>query len=604
MCSVYGQERISHFFLSHLAGQKTNEAIMSMQSDHWDQETDLLILGAGAAGMTAALVGHCEGLDVLICEKTALVGGTTATSGGTAWVPGNSLSQTTSHPDNLEAARTYMSAEIGPDATGLREDFLLTGADAVDYLVRNTELKFVAKDPYPDYHAEQPGGAQGGRGLSPLPFDGGLLGKDFAKLRAPIPEFMVFGGMMVAREEIKHLIRPWRSLFSFRLATQRVLQYIGQRLRHHRGTHLVLGNALAGRLFYSCVKKDIAIDLGTKLVELVTHEGRVLGAVVEHQGARRAIRARRAVVLATGGCAGSREWRDRLAGREIPHTNALDCATGDGIEAGLTAGATLGNAPGSAFWWAPSSQIRSSDGKAATFPHIRDRAKPGLIAVNGQGHRFVNEANSYHDFVTAMLASAPQDKAVPAWLVCDRPFVRDYGLGAIHPVWQRLGYFERMGYVVSAPTLAGLAAKIGVDALALAASVAQNNEAAETGVDAAFGKGSKALNRLNGDGEHPGPNKCVGPIQTPPFYAVPVYPAPLGASTGLRTNANCQVLDAELAPIPGLYACGNDMSSVMQGNYPGPGSTLGPAIVFAYRAAMHAKRGGVDVPARAAAMAL
>jgi len=555
----------------------------------WDQEVELLVFGAGAGGMTAALVSKCEGLDVLICEKTALVGGTTATSGGTTWVPGNTLSMTTSNPDKLEAARTYLNAEIGPDATGLREAFLSSGAEAVDYLARHTEVKFKANDPYPDYHAEQPGGAQGGRGLSPLPFDGGLLGKEFARLRPPIPEFMVFGGMMLSRDEIKHLIRPWRSMFSFRLATRRLLEYLGQRLRHHRGTRLVLGNAMAARMYYSCLQKRIPIDLNTKLVELVVQDGRVQGAVVETHGTLRAIRALRGVVLATGGCGGSRKWRDELTGREIPITNALACASGDGLESGLAVGAKLGNAPGSAFWWAPSSQIRWPDGRVATFPHIRDRAKPGLIAVNGKGRRFVNEANSYHDFGCAMLASDPDDKAIPAWLVCDRPFVRAYGLGAIHPVWQQLGFFERIGYVVSAPTITDLAAKIGVDAHALEASVAQNNEAALTGVDRAFGKGSTALNRLNGDPDHSGPNKCLGLIQTPPFYAVAVYPAPLGASTGLSTNADGQLLDATDKPIPGLYACGNDMSSVMQGNYPGPGSTLGPAIVFGYRVAMHAK---------------
>jgi 3-oxosteroid 1-dehydrogenase len=556
----------------------------------WDDEVDVLIFGAGAAGMTAALVARCEGLDARVFEKTSLVGGTTATSGGTAWVPGNSLSMTTSHPDNLESARTYMTAEIGLDASGLREAFLTTGAEAVDYLARHTEVKFKANDPYPDYHAEQPGGAQGGRGLSPLPFDGALLGADFAKLRAPIPEFMVFGGMMVSRDEIKHLIRPWRSFHALKLATTRLLQYVGQRLRHHRGTRLVLGNALAGRLFYSCRQKGVPIELDTRLVELVMRDGRVDGAIVQTGDIRRTIRARLAVVLSTGGCAGSREWRDELAGRAIPHTNAFDCASGDGLSAGLAAGATLGKAPGSAFWWAPSSQVRWPNGRVTTFPHIRDRAKPGLIAVNGLGLRFVNEANSYHDFVSAMLASNPDDKAVPAWLVCDRSFVRDYGLGAIHPVWQRVGFFERIGYVLSAPTIEGLAAKMGVDAAALAASVMQHNLAAITGVDDAFGKGSKALNRLNGDADHAGPNKCLRPIEKAPFYAVPVYPAPLGASTGLRTNSDGQVLNADTSPIPGLYACGNDMSSVMQGNYPGPGSTLGPAIVFAYRVAMHASR--------------
>lgn len=557
----------------------------------WDKEVDLLVIGAGAAGMTAALVGKCEGLEVLICEKTALVGGTSATSGGTAWVPGNSLGTKTNYSDEIEAARTYLAGEIGPDATGLREAFLDTGANAVDYLQRHTEVKFKAYDPYPDYHAEQPGGALGGRGLGPLPFEARVLGKDFAKLRPPKPEFMVFGGMMVGRDEINYLIRPWRSFFAFQLATRRMLAYLRDRLRYDRGTRLVLGNALMGRLFYSCRQKDVPIDLNTRLVELVVRGGRVEGAIVETDGVRRAIGARRGVVLATGGCAGSRKWRDKLTNREIPYTNAFDDASGDGLEAGLAVGAKLSTAPGNPFWWIPSSQVRWPDGRVAIFPHIRDRPKPGLIAVNGHGRRFVNEADSYQDFGCAMLDSDPLEKAIPAWLVCDRSFVRDYGLGVIHPVWQQVGYFEKIGYVVSAPTIAELARKIGLDGQAVGEAVSQHNQAALTGVDEAFGKGSKAINRRDGDPEHPGPNMCLGPIEKPPFYAVPVYPAPIGSSTGLRTNADGQVLDEHAVPIGGLYACGNDMSSVMQGTYPGPGATLGPAIVFAFRVAMHAKHG-------------
>ncbi len=559
-----------------------------MTKSQWDREVDLLVIGAGAAGMAAALVARHHGLEVLVCEKTGLVGGTTATAGGTAWVPNNSLSRNTSHPDDIAAARRYLDVEIGPDASPLREAFLQSGPEAVDWFARNTEVRFKANDPYPDYHAEQPGGAAGARALSPLPFDARVLGRDFAKLRPPIPELMIFGGMMVSRDEIKYLIRPWRSFHAFRLATWRLLEYLVARLDHRRGTRLVLGNALVGRLFHSCRQKGVEIALDARLAELVRNGDHVEGAVVEMEGAPRRIRARQGVVLATGGCAASPRWRKELTGQEIAYTTALDGASGDGLEAGIATGGVVDSGRAGAFWWMPASRVAWPDGRVAIYPHIRDRPKPGLIAVNSAGRRFVNEADSYHDFVKAMFRSNESVPSIPAWLVCDRVFLRNYGLGAIHPVWQQVAFFEKIGYVVSAPTIAALAAKIGVDGKALAEEIERHNRAAVTGVDEAFGKGSKALNRHNGDPEHDGPNPCLKAIEHAPFFAMAVYPAPLGTSAGLRTNADSQVLAADGAVIPGLYACGNDMCSVMQGNYPGPGSTLGPAITFAYRAAMHA----------------
>ena len=556
----------------------------------WDEEVGLLVFGAGAAGMTAALVARCEGLEVVLCEKSSQIGGTTATSGGTIWIPGNRLSLKSSNPDTIEAARTYMQAEIGPDHTLKREAFLASGAEAIDYLERHSEVKLKVLDPYPDYHAELPGGAKGGRGLTPQAFDARVLGKRFDTLRSPKPELMALGGMMVPRDEIKFMIRPWRSLQAFKVATARVVRYALDRLRYRRGTRLVLGNALVGRLYHSCLQKQVDIRLNHKLVELIKIDGKVAGAVVESPGRRLAIRARLGVVLATGGLAANRAWRDKLTGRAIPHTNAYDVASGDGVEAGLAAGAAFDKGRGTPFWWIPSSTIRWPDGRIATYPHIRDRPKPGLIAVNGKGQRFVNEASSYHDFGLAQLAPPPEDKAIPTWLICDRPFVHNYGLGVIHPVWQRVSFFEKIGYVISASTLDELARKIGVDPKALAASVEQNNRAAVTGTDEAFGKGSKAINRRDGDPEHKGPNMCIGPIAKAPFFAVPVYPAPIGSCAGLRTNGDSQVLDAQDQPIAGLYAAGNDMASVVDGTYPGPGATLGPAIVFGYRAVMHAKQ--------------
>ena len=555
----------------------------------FDEEVDWLVFGSGAAGLCAALVGRLEGLDVLLCEKTPLIGGTTATSGGTIWVPGSHQSQLTPTPDDLDSARRYLEGELGNDgASELREALLSSGPAMLDYLESKTEVRFKANSPYPDYHAERPGGAQGGRALSPLPFDGRLLGADFAMLRPPRDEFMVLGGMMVGRDEIRHLIRPWRSLQSLRIAARIVGRYARDRLSYRRGTRLLLGNALVGRLLYSYRNLGGRVALNTALQELCVEGGRVLGATVQADSGVRRIRARRGVVLATGGPSSSASWRERLLpGRDLPWSLAFDGNTGDGLDAGLAIGAVLDTRHDSPFFWMPASRLDRSGLPPVVYPHIRDRPKPGLIAVRDDGKRFVNEGNSYHDFVSALFAASPDSRTPHAWLICDRAFVRDFGLGVIHPVWQHLPSFERAGYLVSAATLESLAGKTGIDAQALRSTVMQYNDDANAGRDPAFGKGELALNRYNGDPDT-APNRCLRPIEAAPFYAVRVIPAPIGSSVGLLSDADARVLDDSRVPIEGLYACGNDMSSVMGGHYPGPGITLGPAMVFAYRAARHA----------------
>jgi hypothetical protein len=234
----------------------------------------------------------------------------------------------------------------------------------------------------------------------------------------------------------------------------------------------------------------------------------------------------------------------------------------------------------------PASILQSSAHQTTTYPHIRDRPKPGLIAINSQGRRFVNEANSYHDFVSAMFVTHADNPTRPAYLICDRRFIHEYGLGVIHPVWQMLNFFVKKNYLLSAPSLSELAQKISVDAQSLQETVEQHNQDAVVGTDRLFAKGSQALNRYNGDPSQQ-PNPCLYPLNQAPFFALPVFPAPIGSSVGLKTNAQAQVLGGDGHPMQGLYACGNDMSSVMGGRYPGPGITLGPALVFAYLAACH-----------------
>lgn len=555
----------------------------------WDREVDVLVFGSGCGGMTAALVAANEGLDVMLCEKSAQLGGTTAISGGAIWVPGTTQSGRAGAPDSVDAAREYLKGELKEfDVPALREAFLKTGAEAVDYLERHTEVKFRAYNPYPDYHAEQPGGASGGRALSPLPFDGRLLGADFKLVRPPMAEIAPLGGMMVGRDEIALLIRPLASIKAFTVSTRLLARHFVDRLRYARGTRLLLGNALVARLFFSLRARGAKVAVQAKLLELVREQDAVIGAVVDLGGKTQRIRARRGVVLATGGCASSAKWRAQLLKDVVvPHSLADEGDTGDGLDAALAIGAVLDHKHSNPFFWMPASTYRWPSGRSVTYPHIRDRPKPGLIAVNSSGQRFVNEANSYHDFVTAMFRSDRGGPSIPAYLICDRRFVYEYGLGIIHPVWQRVRKFVRKGYLQSAPTLVELAEKIKVDRDALLRSVDQHNAAAESGVDTAFGKGALALNKFNGDKRNT-PNPCLRAIEKAPYFALPVYPATIGSSVGLHTDVNGQVLDVDGRPIKGLYAAGNDMSSMMRGFYPGPGITLGPALVFAYRASMHA----------------
>jgi hypothetical protein len=554
----------------------------------WDRQVDFLVFGGGCGGMTAALVAANERLEVLLCEKTSLIGGTTAISGGAIWVPGTSQSRLCGAPDSVDAARKYLEGELkGFDAPELREAFLQAGAEAVDYLEKHTEVKFKANNPYPDYHAERPGGALGGRTLAPLPFDGRMLGRDFELVRPPMREITPLGGMMVGRDEIAFFVRPLGSFKAIRLTSRLVARHLLDRLRYSRGTRLLLGNALVGRLLYSLRAKGAAVAVNARLVELIRAGDAVEGAVVDFGGKRERVLARRAVVLATGGCAASSRWRAELVKDiAIPYSLVCEGDSGDGLDAALGIGASLDRNHADPFFWMPASTIRWPGGRSVAFPHIRDRPKPGLIAVNSAGRRFVNEAASYHDFTTAMFHSHRSVPSIPAYLICDRRFLREYGLGVVYPVWQRVRRFVELGYLISAPTLEGLAAKINVDAGALVESVGEHNEYAKTGVDEAFGKGSTALNRFNGDRQSE-PNPCLRPISTSPFFALPVYPAPLGSSLGLRTGVNGEVLDGEGRTIKRLYAAGNDMSSMMRGFYPGPGITLGPALVFAYRSAMH-----------------
>lgn len=563
---------------------------------HWDDETDVLVFGSGAGGLSAALFGARAGWDVLLCEKRAHVGGTTAVSGGGIWIPGNK--EGVAAGDSVERAREYLQQRLGRYYRAeLIDAYLANCAKVIDLLAQETEVRFELV-PWPDYRSDEPGGAKkGARTLFPLPFDGKKLGKNFALLQPPMHRLTVLGGLMLGANEVDDFLRPWSSPAAFGRVTRKVAKYFVDRIRYARGTDLRVGNALVARMLYSLPSDKVGIWTESPLVELIVHDGEVQGAVVRHEGGLRRVRARRGVVLATGGFPHSAEMR-RIYGPATPHRHSLACEgnVGEGINAAQSAGAVVDTELSSVGSWTPASVVKDGQGRETPVIYgYLDRGRPGVIAVDANGRRFVNESNSYHDIVSAMFErSGPEDAAFH--FICDREFVRRHGLGLVRPwPWTRsLAPFVRSGYIATADTLPELARKIGVDADNLVDTVQKHNGYCETGVDLEFGKGSTAYNRMFGV-KSSWPNPNLAPIGAGPFVALRIHPATIGTTIGLKSNAAGQVLGRDGAPIPGLYACGNDLAAVFRGFYPGGGTTLGPAIVFGYLSVEGMKRGA---PAR------
>lgn len=567
--------------------------------EHWDEQVDLLVLGTGAGGLSAAVTGAHEGLSVLVLEKTEYLGGTTAYSAGTCWIPNNHFQRAAGVTDDAQVAAGYLDRLVGDKAPrAVRASYLRNGGAAIDYLDR-VGVRFWHSKTVVDYHPEIDGASLGGRALEPQTFDGRILGREnFGRVRPPVPEFALFGGtMMVRRAEVNQLLTllqgsPKAAPLALRLGAR----WAKDRLTYRRGTRLAMGNALVANLFHRLVERDGRVWFHATATRLVTGEaGRVIGAVVAYQGRELRVGVRRGVVLAGGGFAASPQWRAEYLPRPTPqYTRAADGSTGDTLSLGRSVGGALSAPQDDNAFWFPSSITRRKDGSVAVFPHIWDRAKPGIVAVGADGGRFVDESVSYHRFVRAMYATG----TVPAWLILDSRSLRRYGLGMIRPQLPKpyLRKYLRSGYLHVAPTIRELAERIGVDADGLDRTVVEANRSAATGVDAEFGKGTSPFGLQYGDPRQT-PNAGLGPIEQAPFYAMALVPTPLGTSLGLRTDGDARVLDAAGTPIPGLYACGNDAASMSAAEYPGAGCQVGAGLTFGYVAARHAAR-PTTTPAR------
>jgi succinate dehydrogenase/fumarate reductase flavoprotein subunit len=553
-------------------------------------EFDLVVIGAGGAGLSAAVFAAMDGAKVLVVERTEWVGGTTAWSAGTTWVPGTHHSATVNPADTLAEAEKYLNHAVGEQApAALREAFLKNGAKAVAKIEAQSSVKYRPYPKHPDYISDLPGSTLSGRALEPVPFDGRLLGDLFPLLRPPIPEFTVLGGMMVDRTDIHHLLAMTKSWASLKHSVGIVWRHLRDRLTHARGTRLVMGNALVGRLLHALSQHaDATLALKTSVDALERDvTGRVVAVRLSSATGSARVLAKKGVVLASGGFN-----RDpALRAQKLPGVPAQWCPaapghTGEALALARGLGAVEGQGAQSPAFWAPVSLRQRADGSTAVFPHfVMDRAKPGMITVNQAGARFVNESTSYHLFALGMQAAR---QAVPAYLVADAKALRQYGMGMVRPGGKGLGPFLADGYLTEGASLAELAYKLGIAAEGLARSVADNNAFAQTGVDTQFQRGVTAYQQNIGDAAAGGRNPNLGEMNEGPYYAVKLYPGDIGAAQGLQTNAHAQVLDAQGQAMDGLYAVGNDMNSIMGGVYPAPGITIGPGLVFAFAATQHA----------------
>ena len=570
-----------------------------------EQETfdcDVLVIGTGASGMSTAVTAATQGLKVLVVEKEPRFGGTTARSGGWLWIPGTRMATEQGIHEPAGAAREYLKHEATTHFDAARVDaFLEYGPKAVEFFTRNTPVQFDMPAVFPDYHAEAVGGLQGGRSMVTRPFDGRELGKRIKNLAPALPELTVFGMMLGSGKEIKHFMRAFKSVESFLYVTKRLGLHFMDVLRHGRGMTLTNGNALAGRLAKAAMDLDIPVWLSSPVQKLVVEYDGVTGAIVQREGKRIRVNAKRGVVLACGGFPHDVERRKQLfphapTGKEH-YSPSPEANTGDGLRLAEAVGGRVDGTIPNAAAWVPASVTTRPDGSKGVMPHFIDRAKPGVISVTPKGKRFTNEGNSYHDFVQAMVAANKGEPEVSAWLLCDHRVLRNYGLGCVAPFPLPFGRHLKTGYLKRGATIGELAKNIGIDSAVLQATVDEFNRDAAKGEDPAFGKGSKAYNRYQGD-ELITPNPCVAPLADGPFYAIKLVIGDIGTFAGLVTDEKTRVLDASKKPIKGLYAVGNDAASVMGGNYPGAGITLGPALTFGYIAGLQlaAAEVAVEVP--------
>jgi succinate dehydrogenase/fumarate reductase flavoprotein subunit len=551
---------------------------------------DVVVAGSGCAGMTAALILSLKGLRVLVVEKDAQLGGTTAISGGGIWAPANGPAARRGISDSLEAASEYVEAVIGQEYDKVRMTaFLKSAREMIECLERDAGIGFIVAADRPDYYPDQPGATEGGRMIMAEAFDARRLGSHIKMLRPPARETTFLGMMMRPASDLKHFLKVFRSIKSFGFVVKRLLLLARDTALHGRSMDLAGGNALIAHLLEACLRTGVDFEVKRALQDLVIEDGAVTGAILGEGATSKTVSVARGVVLATGGFphdAMRRAQRYLHAPSDHEHLSpAPKTNTGDGLRIGERHGGYVPPLTDPACW-APVSRVRLPSGEEGVFPHLIDRQKPGFIAVTADGKRFVNESHSYHEFGRGLRRVSRRGEAPACYLIADHRAVRRYGIGFAKPAPLPLFPYIHSGYVVAAPSIDELAARTGINADNLRQTISRFNASAVNGEDPEFGRGTSSYQRYTGDAAH-SPNSCVAPIIKPPFCAVRIELGELGTFEGLAVDANARVLRLDGSPIAGLYAVGNDSSHVMAGHYIGGGAAIGPAMTFGYLAALH-----------------
>lgn len=537
----------------------------------WDHRCDVLVVGAGG-GLAGALAAKDRGLDVLVVEKAAWIGGATAMSGGTLWLLDNPFTKAAGVKDSRAQARRHLDAvigEAGPAASPARREAYLDGGQALlDLLAANGVP--LAHSGWADYYAEREGGTPEGRTLHAKPFDARELGDNRAALR-PTPIVVPANSVEVAVLALGPRT-PKAAMVWLRVTARTILA------RLTGAVLLTRGQALMARVFQALLKKGVPVWRDTPLKSLITEDGRVVGAIVERDGAQVSIKAERGVLLTAGGFARNAQMRAASqAPVGVDWTMAPADDQGDAIRMGQELGAAT--ALMDEAWWVPGTKPPGS-----TMLHVWDRCFPHAVMVDAKGERFVNEADPYMEVGQIMLA---RQRALGAhgWIILESRHRNRYAFGMTPPRLTPKAWFDS-GYMKKAATLDELAAQCGLDPEVFKASMSRFNAMAKRGVDTDFHRGESIYNRFYGDGRNK-PNPNLGAIERAPFYAVAIYPGDVGTAGGLLADEHARVLTPQGAPIPGLYAAGNTAASVFGRTYPGAGASIGASMVFSVRAAQH-----------------
>jgi 3-oxosteroid 1-dehydrogenase len=547
----------------------------------WDTTVDLVIIGSGGGGMVAALTAADAGASALVLEKQELIGGSTCMSGGILWVPNNPVMQADGVADSYEDAMAHFEAvvgDVGPASSfERRHAFLTAGPEMVSFL-QERGVRFAFCPGYSDYYSSAKGGLDIGRGIEPVPFDGHVLGEWLDKLQPGLAQSL---GLAVMTNEARSLSHYNRSIAAFTVSARVVIRTYAARLR--RQALLTNGASLIAQLLHIALGRGIPVWTEAPLDDLVLEDGRVVGVRTVRKGVPVLVRARKGVVLASGGFAHSPEMREQFGGDQPNRarwsiSNPGD--TGEVIQIAMRQGAKTDFMDEA--WWLPSPRT----GRFGQSTLDQARQRPRTIYVDAAGQRFVNESNSYMEVGKAMYARDKTSKAVPCWLIFDDRYRKRYAHQRSSP-----GRFPRKllesGMLKQAWTLRDLATLCGIDSAGLAETVERFNEHAARGVDPDYGRGESAYNRALGDPNHK-VHPCLGPIDEAPYYAVQVVPGDIGTCGGLLTNADAQVIGQDDQPIEGLYATGNGTATVMGRHYLGPGASIANTMIFGYVAARHA----------------